>query len=178
MKWNTKIEVQQNSLPQRNRRRGLSLLEVMLALVILGVAVAILAQAMQVAADSGVRSRDMMAAQLICESTMAEVVAGLTSTQSPTWIPVSMKASVVDWYYKIETLQTEQPDMVGIRVMVTDDPERTSNRPNDYQLVRWIIDPNLGLDSLPESSDQAQGGSSSATSSSGSAGGTSSGGTR
>ena len=173
MKWNKNTDRPRSSLPTRRGRLGLSLLEVMLALVILGVAVAVLAQAMQVAADSGVRSRDMMAAQLVCESTMSEVVAGLTSTQSQTWIPVTMKASVVQWYCKIETLQTEQPDMVGIRVMVTDDPERTTARPNDYELVRWIIDPNLGLDSLPEETTGSAGGSASSSS-----GGSATGGSR
>lgn len=140
-------------------RLGLSLLEVMLTLAILGVAVAILAQAMNLAADNGNRARDIMSAQLACESKMAEIVAGAVPMTTASWAPITSSGSTKSWYYQVVMLPAEQPNMMGVQVTITDSPNGESSKPVEFKLVRWIIDPNLGLDTLPTAT-QSTGGSS------------------
>jgi hypothetical protein len=145
----------------------------MLALVILGAATAVLVQSMQLASDSGVQSQELLAAQLIAESKMSEIVAGLILPEAMPWTPVRSSISSTQWYIQLQLLTPEIPDMIGVLLQVTDDPNRQSTRPTDYQLVRWMIDPALGLDQLPTSgspsdtSSSSSGGAGSASSSGG-----------
>jgi hypothetical protein len=62
--------------------------------------------------------------------------------------------------------------MVGVRLSITDEAGVTDNR-EMFFVVRWMIDPNLGLDTLPASTGTTGStGSSSSGGASGSAGGT------
>ncbi len=137
---------------RKKEASGLSLLEVILALAILAIAVAILSQTMYLAAENGTRSKEMMAAQMLCESTMSEIITGIVPAQSTSWASISSSSSSTDWSYMVEMLPAEQPGMMGVQVTVTNDPNRTSKSPIDVKLVRWIIDPNLGLDVAPAAS--------------------------
>lgn len=157
-------------------RRGLSLLEVMLTLAILGVAVAILSQALNLAADNGTRARDLMSAQLACESKMAEVVAGAVPMSTGAWAPITTSDSAKSWHFQVLMVPAEQPNMMGVQVTVTDDPNMELTKRVEYKLVRWIIDPNLGLDKLPATTGttgSTSGASSGTSPSSSSSGGTS-----
>lgn len=156
-----------------NPKSGLTLLEVILALAILGVSLAILSQAMHLAAENGLRAEKLNAAQMICDSKMAEVVSGLVSLQTATsYQPVTLSFSDTQWYYMIMQTPNTQTKMVRIEVIVTDDPQRTAERPIDVSMVRWIIDPTLGLDTLPTQNQTGTG----STSTGSTSGGTSNGG--
>ena len=63
-------------------RTGLSLLEVMLALAILGGALAAIGELMRIGARNAEKARDLTTAQMICESTMAEIQLGFIAMQS------------------------------------------------------------------------------------------------
>lgn len=136
----------QRSLP--NKRNGLSLLEVILALSILGVATGILSTIMQQSADNGLRSRRMTQAQMVCESKMGEAMAGALPLQSTQWTPVASMDGA-SWYYSLEIIQAEQPNLIGVVIQVNDElAMKESQRPLS-RLVQWIIDPSLGLDTKP-----------------------------
>ena len=45
--------------------------------------------------------------------------------------------------------------MLGLRLGITDDPQKTTMPVELFYVVRWVIDPNLGLDVLPEQTDAA-----------------------
>jgi hypothetical protein len=68
--------------------------------------------------------------------------------------------------------------MVGVRLSVTDQPNSTEQNPELFFIVRWMIDPNLGLDKAPEASSSGTGSSGSTGSSGGSVSGSASGGSR
>ena len=53
-------------------RRGLSLLEVMLAIAILGGSIAVIGELIRVGTISAAKTRDLTTAQILCESTLAE----------------------------------------------------------------------------------------------------------
>lgn len=133
-------------------RSGLSLLEVLLALSILGVAGAILSQIISTAADNSIRAEKLSRAQMIADSKMSEVVAGLVQPQS---VPFNVAQTDFDgtvWYYELQVVPSEQQNMLGIQMTITDDPNGIGGMPIVYRLTRAIIDPSLGLDQ-PESTD-------------------------
>lgn len=67
----------QKKLPEVSVRAGISLMEVVLALAILGIASAYLSQAMQIAAQNAVQAQRLTQAELVAESVMNQVIAGV-----------------------------------------------------------------------------------------------------
>jgi general secretion pathway protein I len=148
-------------------RSGLSLLEVILALAILAMSVAVLSQITKQATDNGLMARRLATAQMLCDSKMSEVLAGAIPLTSNSWTQITDMPQSGTWYYQIQTTNTERPDMIGVRLSVTDQPDSTTENPELFHIVRWMIDPNLGLDALPESTASAGGTATGAASSSG-----------
>jgi type II secretion system protein I len=145
-------------------RTGLSLLEVVLALAILGAAGAMLAQSMQVATDAGMQARDQALAELLAESKLSEVIAGAyPPNQSTDWMPIETVVEPGRWHFKIVSQPTLTDGMLGVQVWVTDDPQMQKERPLQVMLTRWMIDPNMGLDTLPEDTSTTGTSSTSAT---------------
>jgi prepilin-type N-terminal cleavage/methylation domain-containing protein len=173
-----------------SRRRGISLLEVVLALAILAVASAYLAQSMHIATENALRAESQTQAEMVAESVMSQVVAGLLSTQGVTWTPYAnpnpfgSAAAFSDpdsqWMYMVTTMSTEVQGMlcvqVGVKEIVTGQPD---DGRIEFYFNRWIIDPSLGLDTPPttDTTGTGTGTSSTGSSSTGStSGGTSTGG--
>jgi general secretion pathway protein I len=150
-------------------RSGLSLLEVMLALTILAMTVALLSQITKQATDNGLMAQRLATAQMLCDSKMAEVLAGAIPLTTGPWTEITDSMQRGTWYYQIQTTTTERPNMVGVRLSITDQPNAVEN-PELFHVVRWMIDPNLGLDTIPESTD-ATGATGSTNPTGGSAGG-------
>ena len=157
----------------RRSRRGLSLLEVVLALTILAVAAALLAQITKQATDNGLMAQKLSTAQMLCESKMSEVLAGAIPLTSTSWTQITDSGRRGSWYYQIQTVTAQRPNMIGVRLSVTDSPEATTYNPELFFIVRWMIDPSLGLDTLPaaDASTTGTGSTSSGTSSGGNASG-------
>lgn len=139
-------------MQSQKMRAGLSLLEVVLALSILGIAVGILSTILQQSADNGLRARRMTQAQMVCESKMAEAMAGALPLQSTQWTPVASVDSST-WYYSLEVIQAEQPNLIGVVIQVNDELAMTESQRPLSKLVEWIIDPSLGLDTKPVEAD-------------------------
>jgi type II secretory pathway pseudopilin PulG len=145
-------------------RNALSLLEVVLALAILGAAGAMLAQSMQVATDAGLQARDQAVAELLAESKMSEVIAGaFPPNQSSDWMPVVTTVDPGKWYFRIQSPPALVQGMLMIQVQITDDPQMQKERPLQFILTRWMIDPSLGLDTPPEDASSTTSGTGSGT---------------
>lgn len=161
------------TLRRRTLRRGMSLLEVVLALAILAMSAAILAQVSRTATDNGLLAHRLSTAQILSESKMAEVVTGAIALQGGTgWTPITDPVPNGTWYYQIEMMAATRKDMVGVRLAVTDEPGMQENR-ELFFIVRWMIDPSLGLDTMPTTTPTGSTGGSASNSgaASGSAGG-------
>lgn len=126
-------------------RRGLSLLEVLLALAILGVAMGILGQAMLNATNNGISAQRLATAQLLAESKISELQLGLLPLLSTDWTDLAIPGNSDAWYYRIEVLPSETPNLMRLSVTVSNDPTSSRGRPLEYQLSRLMIDPALGL---------------------------------
>jgi len=154
------------SASQSKHRTGFSLLEVMLALSILGVSTAILAQILQIGSDNGLRARRITQAQMLCESKMNEIILGSTTTQSATWTPLSLGDADAEWFFQIQNISAEQKSLVGVVVSISDAQSIKQNSKPLARLAQWIVDPSLNLDKKATTASSATGTGSSSTSSS------------
>lgn len=120
---------------------GFSLLEVILALAILCGAIATLGELSRLGMRSAERARDMTQAQLLCESKLAEITAGLTPAESEQDVPLetSDDETETEWLYSVEVTPLDDEGLMEVRVTVTKDlpPEK---RPVEFPLVRWMVD--------------------------------------
>ena len=139
-------------------RSGLSLLEVVLSLAILGISMVAIGHLFNLgfrsAADVQLRSD----ANMIADTTMAEVAAGV--------IDFASSGGSVDsnplWKYEIESQQSSQPGLLSVTVKVSLEDDENNNV--SVSLVRMIVDP----DFEPEQDSQVGAGVSTSSSSSGS----------
>jgi len=117
------------------------LLEVILALAILTGAIAVLGEALRLGMRNAQLARDLTQAQLLCESKLAEIAAGLTpaETVSPTQFDCVVGDGRTDWLYSIALANTEEEGLVLVCVTVSQDPT-TEKRPVEFSLFRWIPD--------------------------------------
>lgn len=159
-------------------RRALSLLEVILALAILGVACTFMAQAMRLATDNAMAAQRQAQAELAAESVLSQVVAGIIPMQpSSAWVPVGTSSSTSNWSYMISQVNCEVENMVGVQILVKDMSNQDTTTPADLSVIRWMIDPALGLDTPPTTDTTGQSGQSGTSgSATGSGTGTSTGG--
>ena len=121
----------------RPARTGLSLLEVMLSLAILGVSMAAIGHLFNLgfrsAADVQLRSE----ANMIADSTMAEVAAGV--------IDFGASGGTVEsnplWKYQVESQDSSQPGLLSVTVRVS--LEDDTNNKISVSLVRLMVDPDF-----------------------------------
>lgn len=156
---------------KRRNRKGISLLEVVLSLAILAMSAGILAQISWTATDNGLIAHRLATAQILAESKMAEIVTGAIPLQGAVgWTPITDIVPSGTWYYQVQTVTAVRPDMVGVRLSITDETGMNENR-EMFFVVRWMIDPSLGLDTLPASTNTS-GANGSASGTAGTTGGT------
>ena len=137
---------------QVRQRYAISLLEVILALAILGIASAYLAQAMQLASQNAIRAQKLTQAELVAESVMNQVIGGVIPAQPATWSPYSSASMTGAWNYSLAIVPAEMQGMIGIQIGVQEvvPGALLGAQPADLVATRWIIDPALALDVLPE----------------------------
>ena len=154
-------------------RAGLSLLEVILSLSILGISMVAIGHLFNLgfrsAADVQLRSE----ANMIADTTMAEIAAGV--------IDISAGGGAVEgnpeWQYEVNSQQSEQPGLLSVSLKVSRENDPDNNV--SVSLVRFVPDPNFepaqssaasgsGSSNGSSSSSSSRNSSSSSSSSSGS----------
>lgn len=136
------MSAMRNRPPQAAAACGFSLLEIILALAILGGALAVLGSIVQVGTRTAKQARGRVAAELQCQSILTEIVAGLRPAE-----PV--QSSLVDFpdpeyifLYSVEVQPADMEGMLVVRVSVFEDRPPEQN-PIRVSLVRWMIDPEV-----------------------------------
>jgi prepilin-type N-terminal cleavage/methylation domain-containing protein len=120
-----------------NNRRGLSLLEVILAIAILGGALATIGELIRIGARNAAISRDLTTAQLYCESKMNEAAAGVIDLEN---LETETLDEEGDWMCVITTEALDQQQLIAVNVTVGQNPDEYA-RPVSFSMTRWIIDP-------------------------------------
>lgn len=121
------------------RRQGLTLLEVILAIAILGGCIAVIGELVRVGSRHATEARHLTKAQLLCESTMEEVVAGILPAETVSASPYEYDP---DWVYSVTTNYLDQDGLLEVRVTV-EQVATDSLYPLTVSLTRWMIDPGV-----------------------------------
>ena len=119
--------------------RGLSLLEVILAIAVLGGCMAVIGELVRMGVRNAEEARELTKAQLLCESKLEEVAAGIMPLESAANAAFELAP---DWSYTIETGSLDQQGLVQVRVTVQQ-VESDRLYPLTFTLTRWIVDPSL-----------------------------------
>ncbi len=131
----------------RRLRLGISLLEVVISIAILAMSASLLATLIQHATNNAMSSRDELQASLICESKLSEVALQIIPMQTSDWAQVTdQNFAIKPWYYRIDAIQSVQPDIMSVTVYVGDDWVVQNNLRPTASLTRWFINPALNMD--------------------------------
>lgn len=128
------VQLSRKKTPSRS---GLSLLEVILSLAILGISMTAIGHLFNLgfrsAADVQLRSE----ANMIADSTMAEIAAGVIDFGSPGG---SVESNPL-WKYEIDSQDSSQPGLKSVTVRVSLDDD--ANNKISVSLVRLMVDPDF-----------------------------------
>ena len=125
--------------PTNSHRRGLSLLEVILAIAVLGGSMAVIGELVRMGVWNAEEARELTKAQLLCEGKLEEVAAGITPLESAADTAFELDP---EWSYTIETGTLDQQGLIQVRVTVQQ-VESERLYPLTFTLTRWILDPSL-----------------------------------
>lgn len=120
-------------------RQGLSLLEVILSIAILGVSMTIISQFFYLGYRAADRARRQFDATLICDSVMAELAGGVIEPKSTSGSEVPNRPQ---WQYSVDVVDADVPGLLLATVSVGQRNEQNI----EMSLVRLLPDP----DYLPE----------------------------
>ncbi len=124
---------------RRCNRAGLSLLEVMLALAILGASLAAIGELMRIGTRNAELARDLTTAQLLCESTMAEIQLGFIAMQTVGPVEVADPQYQQEWLYTITIQPIDTEGLTSVWVQIEQNPVVFS-RPVSFAATRWMMD--------------------------------------
>jgi len=113
-----------------------TLLEVILALVILGGSLAVLGEVMQLANSSATDARAETQAHLLANNVMDELQAGVIDLSETTRQPLEVDGAV-PWLYSVHMATTAIEGVYPVEVIVGQDLEKQF-RPVSYRLVRFF----------------------------------------
>ena len=125
------------------RRAGFTLMEVILAMTVLSITLGMIYSVASRGSRYGMKVRKETRAQLLCESKLAEISAGIT----PAVVVSGVQSEVDDgWRYSVE-LEAPPTNLQGVVLLrvtfVEDLPEK--KQPITFSLTRWIRDPDAVL---------------------------------
>lgn len=131
-----------------SKRNAFSLLEILLALAILGGALAVLSQIVGTGADSASSARDLSLARLICQAKLADtLLSGVTPVTIPSTPVISPdSSSSTPFLYTVDVIPAALDGMLAIRVSVEAQNPDGGPALASFSLTRWIVDPALGLE--------------------------------
>jgi len=128
-------------------RGAFSLLEMILALALLGTSLGILSQVALTGTDAATEAEHLSQARLIAQSRLAEILStGITPAAVPPSPTASMdSASTTAFQYQVDVAPAPMDGLLAIRVGVEALDEDGGEPLARYSLTRWMIDPALGL---------------------------------
>ena len=124
-------------LPRSCRRAGLSLLEVILATAILGGAMVIIGQLLNLGYRSAVEAKIRSDANILVDAKMSEVAAGVIDLSSVSSTVIDENP---DWTYSVDVQQSPQLGLLSVTVTV-EQAQGISAEPISMSVVRFMPDP-------------------------------------
>ena len=140
--------------------RGFSLLEVVLALAILAMSLALLGQLVSIGFQNAQQAQGLTEAQMIAETIMEEITLGIIPPDPVSDMYVSMTSDLstpttdqeTPWQYSVAYEPAPVEGLMMVMVQVHRANAKAAIDNDTFELVRWIRDPSLATEELPESS--------------------------
>ena len=138
-----------SSTPKRRmrkhlRRRGVSLLEVILAIAILGIALMIIGELIRIGFRSASEARLRSEAQMACDTKMAEIVAGAIALESANGVSIEESP---EWVYDVSVEQAAIDGLLLVKVTVR---QADADDPMIFDVSRFMPDPDYDPSELQQ----------------------------
>lgn len=132
-------------------RRAFSLLEILLALAILGGSLALLSRIVETGTSAAREARDLSVARLLCQTKLSELLLDSLGGLSPQSVPLGPlesfdSQSTTPFYYSVDVQPAPLDGLLVIRVVVEAQDPSGGPPLARYSLTRWMVDPALGLE--------------------------------
>ena len=125
---------------KQTTRSGLTLLEVMIALAILGTSLAAIGELIRIGADAADRATELTTAQFLCDSKLAEIKSGVYPADSIGPVPFEIFETEEPWEYMVLVDSVDEQGLLLVEVTVSQ--IRDDGRPPAMvTLTTWMIDP-------------------------------------
>lgn len=130
--------------PKRSRvrrRKGLSLMEAMVSLAILGGALAVIGELIGLGAKAAEDARDLTKSQLVADSIMSEFAARVAMPSPTTHTPCPMAPGFV---YSVQMMSATVPDLLHVKLTIEREKDIAINNPRGlrYSIEQIMPDPN------------------------------------
>lgn len=152
----------------RALRAGMTLLEVILAIAILGGSLAMLGELVRTGTRAAREGRLLSTAQLLADSILAEITAGVSQPEATEG---AIDFGGFGWSYIVEIKQVDQQGLLAVNVTVRESAD-LSQQATSYSLVQLMIDPQVEYE-LETAAAEAAASTSSSTGTESSSSGTS-----
>lgn len=120
-------------------RRGLSLIEVVFAITILGMSLAVIGQLFQLGMRSGRKAEILSQAYVLCDSKMAEIASGLLPLEATSGSAIPENPL---WRYSVSIEPSNQIGLLIVEVEV----EQVNDNPISFSVVRFMPDPDFAAE--------------------------------
>ena len=128
-------------------RRGLSLLEVVIALAIFLTATTIIGQLISTGSQAAIGAQLKSEAARRCESVMAEAISGAVPLETTGPMPYEDDPL---WSWRLTVSDGPLADLLQVEARVSRQTQ-ASQAPSEFTLIRWIRDPELWTQSTVSS---------------------------
>ena len=126
-------------------------MEILIAIVIFGGVVVVLGEVGRSSLRNAAVARDTTQAELICESLMGMLRAGMIPLETQTQMPLDenypdtnavnmSQSSEPLWYYSVEVYSTDEEGLLEVVITVYQN-RPDEQRPVNCRMLRWMIDP-------------------------------------
>ena len=133
-------------MPQRYaRNHGFSLMEIIIALTILGLSLAAIGNLVMTGARSAERAQIETTAQFLCESKLGEIKSGAQPAESIGPIPFEQYEAPSGWQYTVMSQPVDDTGTLLNIVVMVEQVTTDGSDPIRFQLVTWMIDPSIEL---------------------------------
>ena len=139
---------------KQTNRSGLTLLEVMIALAILGTSLAAIGELIRIGADAADRATELTTAQFLCDTKLAEIKSGVLPADSIGPIPFEIFETEEPWEYMVLVDSVDDQGLLLVEVTVSQLRE-DGRPPAMVTLTTWMIDPYMDSEADALESDAA-----------------------
>jgi general secretion pathway protein I len=127
------------------RNHGFSLMEIIIALTILGLSLAAIGNLVMTGARSAERAQIETTAQFLCESKLGEIKSGAQPAESIGPIPFEQYEAPSGWQYTVMSQPVDDTGTLLNIVVMVEQVTTDGSDPIRFQLVTWMIDPSIEL---------------------------------